>query len=687
MTSVQESTEGWWFRDHRQSEPLTIEECHFSSLLYVAALAALASALVLGSPLNFRLILSCLLSAFALACSFLSKHLRAPVAVAVAVFFLVSCLGQSKLEEGLNEKYSCDLAPGARSVFSGFLAKPPGSQSWQLEDASLVLPSGEVCTKLRHWQVILYPAEDLGSQKVLETGRFIEFSGNAYASWRSRQISLYNAKPCASLSSNGLYYERFFADLRKRLASFHRQSMGAEAGSLLGSLVLGERASPIDAELKFCFTQCGLSHLLAASGMNLTIVVAFAAFLSSGAKKAWFRPTLSLFSVLLFSSLTGPSPSVLRASCMCLLAVFFSLFSRVPGLKTLALTVLLFLLIDPLAVFDVGLQLSLAATYGILTLVPCMESLLGELVRHKQSLRKLVSLVAVILSAQVAVLPLQLYYFGSLNLVFLPANLLAEPLVVPLTILGFLSTLMALPFSVLGLTESPFTFPALLLDWLSLPLVQLLAGLARYLAAHFPALALEKPQVLQLLIYYLLLFQIVLLKGRFSVLKFGRLALFSLLLAFLFAAHFYLKSPIFELAFNSKGFVVRRSGGAIYYHLNCQSVALSRYLQRLPEPKTELSPSDAVLPEHEPCQILFAKDRLLVRVIPEGKDYRFQFFTTGDGNPKVDARASSPVLTLRRGEGRSYILEGQLNLPILPLIVLQGRVQSHGGLTFCRFGL
>ncbi|MBN8661425.1 MAG: ComEC/Rec2 family competence protein [Candidatus Obscuribacter phosphatis] len=689
MTSVQKSTEGWWFNDHPRSDPVSIEECHFSSLLYVSALAALLSALCLNLPLNVRILAYSILFAFGVVCSLLSKSLRAPVVVALLCFALLALVGQSKLDQGLAEAAGGELNRGERAVFSGFLSLSPGSQLWQLEDASLILPSGEVSSKMRHWQTTLHLAKDFSAEHTLQPGRFAVFCGNAYPSWQSRRLSLYNARlsSSSSLSSTSLYYEQFFAELRGKLATFHSQAMGKEAGSLLGSLVLGERASPISADLKLCFTQCGLSHLLAASGMNLTVVVAFAVFLSRGSKFAWFRPTVSLFSILLFSSLAGASPSVLRASCMCLLALFFSLFSgvRVPGLKTLALTVLLFLFIDPLAVFDVGLQLSLAATYGILTLVPCMEALLAEFVGQRQSLRKLVSLLAVILSAQVAVLPLQLYYFGTVNPIFLPANLLAEPLVVPLTILGFLSTLMALPFSALSLTESPLIFPSLALDWLSLPLVQLLALITRWLAGNFPSLVLEKPQALHLLIYYLLLFQIVLLKGRFASVKFARLALLSVLLAFLFAAHFYIKSPIFELAFNSKGFVVRRSGGAVYYHFSSENGALSRYLQRLPEKKIEVSLAKPAEPTSSNYDLNFAKDRLLIRVLQDqdGRNYLFQFFPADSGALGAEA----PLLTLRRVGVRSYLLEGRLSLPILPLVVLRGQVQTHGGLTFCRLGL
>lgn len=696
MTSVQKSTEGWWFNDHPRSDPVNIEECHFSSLLYVAALAALLSALCLNLPLNVRLLTYAISFAFGVVCSLLSKSLRAPAVVALLCFALLALIGQSKVDQGLAEAAGGggELNRGERAVFSGFLSLSPGSQLWQLEDASLILPSGEVSSKMKHWQTTLHLAKDFSAEHTLQPGRFAVFCGNAYPSWQSRRLSLYNARlssssvfSSSSLPSTSLYYEQFFAELRGKLATFHSQAMGKEAGSLLGSLVLGERASPISADLKLCFTQCGLSHLLAASGMNLTIVVAFAVFLSRRSKFAWFRPTVSLFSILVFSSLAGASPSVLRASCMCLLALFFSLFSgvRVPGLKTLALTVLLFLFIDPLAVFDVGLQLSLAATYGILTLVPCMEALLCELVGQRQSLRKLVSLLAVILSAQVAVLPLQFYYFGTVNPIFLPANLLAEPLVVPLTILGFLSTLMALPFSALGLTESPFIFPALALDWLSLPLVQLLALMTRWLAGNFPSLVLEKPQALHLLVYYLLLFQIVLLKGRFASVKFARLALLSMLLALLFAAHFYIKSPFFELAFNSKGFVVRRSGGAVYYHFSSESGALSRYLQRLPEKKIEVSLTKPSVPSGSTYELTFAKDRLLIRVFqdPDGRNYLFQFFTADSGALGAEA----PLLTLRRGGVRSYSLDGRLCLPILPLVVLRGQVQTHGGLTFCRLGL
>lgn len=252
------------------------------------------------------------------------------------------------------------------------------------------------------------------------------------------------------------------SELRQKLLQLHQLAIGSELGPLLGSMVLGERACKLDGQMKLTFNRVGLSHLLAASGMNLTIILAALMLCRSvfndrpepARAKGSFEIWLSLLAVLGFTMLAGPSPSVNRAAIMCSLALFSSLLFRgLPAVRALCLALLINIACDPLCVFDLGLELSYCATFGVLVLLPlvqsgfdrCFESLPAVL--RLPLLQLFLRLLSVVLAAQASVMPLQLFYFGQFSTLFLPANLLAEPLVAPITVLGFASTIWPVHFS------------------------------------------------------------------------------------------------------------------------------------------------------------------------------------------------------------------------------------------------
>jgi hypothetical protein len=99
-------------------------------------------------------------------------------------------------------------------------------------------------------------------------------------------------------------------------------------------------------------------------------------------------------------------------------------------------------LFDPASIADVGLQLSYAATAGILVLAKPLTRLWSNrscLVRHW-----LAESIAVVFASQTAVLPIQLIYFCQIGLMFVPANLAVTSMLGPVTILGFSSSVLSL---------------------------------------------------------------------------------------------------------------------------------------------------------------------------------------------------------------------------------------------------
>ena len=262
------------------------------------------------------------------------------------------------------------------------------------------------------------------------------------------------------------------ADLRRRMAQAMVARGGPEAGGVLAALVLGSAVVPVPLEVRDAFRVSGLSHALAASGFHLTVLLGAVMALARGGPRP-LRWGLALGAMLLFLLLAGPQPSVVRAVVMGTMAFLVQEGGRRSRpLGVLLLCLLLMLLWQPSWLLDVGFQLSVAATAGLLlTARPLEERLAGP--TPGKARRWLAVAIAVPLAASFWTLPLQLLHFGSVPLYAVAANLAVDPLLTPLTLGAMAMALVAV------------TVPALLglVAWPLLPLTQLLLWISRQFAA------------------------------------------------------------------------------------------------------------------------------------------------------------------------------------------------------------
>ena len=224
------------------------------------------------------------------------------------------------------------------------------------------------------------------------------------------------------------------ADLRRRIADRFLAVAGPEVGGLLAALPEAMNAD---------FRAAGLSHALAASGFHLTVLLGAVQALGRPLGRA-LRLPLAGGAIALFLLLAGPQASVVRAvvaGALALLILESGRRGRPIGL--LALTVVLMLLLRPIWWSDLGFQLSVAATAGLLVSAGPLETLLagGAASRGR---RWLAAAVAVPLAASLWTLPLQLIHFGVVPLYAVPANLAVEPLLTPLTLGAMAMALVAL---------------------------------------------------------------------------------------------------------------------------------------------------------------------------------------------------------------------------------------------------
>lgn len=194
----------------------------------------------------------------------------------------------------------------------------------------------------------------------------------------------------------------------------------AERGVLLGVSV-GDR-SAIPGAVGDDLRAAGLSHLTAVSGQHVALLLAM---LAPVMRRVPVRPRAVAVAMVLagFVVLTRGEPSVLRAVGMAVaVEMARSGGQHVRGVRVLGLTVTALLVIDPLLVWSVGFQLSVAATLGIAV---GASRLAGRLPGPAY----LTNLVAMGVCAQLAVAPLAVAYFGQVPVTGLVANVLVAPVI------------------------------------------------------------------------------------------------------------------------------------------------------------------------------------------------------------------------------------------------------------------
>lgn len=207
--------------------------------------------------------------------------------------------------------------------------------------------------------------------------------------------------------------------------------------SFMAGLILGSR-SGIAAHLMEDFNTTGLTHIIAISGYNITLVIVFVAslfgFLSR--KKKVF---VSIIFIFAFVVLVGGSAAVVRAGIMGSISLLALWFGREYQVEiALLLAAFLMAIWNPkIIVYDLGFQLSFLATMGLIFVAPKIERWFLFLPKNF-GIRESVLMT---MSAQILALPVIIYNFGRLSLISPLANLFVLPFIPLVMMFGFMAVL------------------------------------------------------------------------------------------------------------------------------------------------------------------------------------------------------------------------------------------------------
>jgi competence protein ComEC len=214
---------------------------------------------------------------------------------------------------------------------------------------------------------------------------------------------------------------RFIYSCRKSLLKILKEQINSpNEYAVASALILGAK-DKLNTEIKNAYADTGAMHVLAVSGLHVGILVAMLSFLLGlfrSSHKWWKKSKVLLLLTILwgFALLTGASASVLRASTMFTFVIIGPLLDRKINIyNSLGASAFLLLCINSLMLFDIGFQLSYLALIGIIYLHPriyklwCIENRLGDWIWNG---------ISISLAAQIATLPIALYYFHQFPMFF-----------------------------------------------------------------------------------------------------------------------------------------------------------------------------------------------------------------------------------------------------------------------------
>ncbi len=217
-----------------------------------------------------------------------------------------------------------------------------------------------------------------------------------------------------------------------------------ESGALV-AMLLGEKYLLGD-EIKTLYQQNGISHILAISGLHVSLIGMFVFAVLKRLKIPIFISTLvTVFLLYCYGVLTNFSVSTSRAVVMMTIMLLAPLAGKTYDmLSALSLSAFLILLQNPLQVFSAGFLLSYGAVLGIAVIQPCF----GQLFQKKNII---LDSIYISTSAQLATAPIVIYFFYQLPIYGILVNLIILPFVTILTLTSIFAGILGAVYLPLGI--------------------------------------------------------------------------------------------------------------------------------------------------------------------------------------------------------------------------------------------
>lgn len=353
-----------------------------------------------------------------------------------------------------------------------------------------------------------YPAYHYGDLlqvkgKLEEPPQLDEFDYAGYLASQGIHSTMLYPKTEVLATGKGLKPLEWLYGLRNSLAQSLARVLPEPQASLAQGIILGIRYN-IPAEVRDSFVRSGTAHLLAISGLHLSIVAGI--LLSIGrwlfGRRHYIYIWLAMGTISFYALLTGMNPPVVRGAIMASVFLLAELLGRQrTAITTLALAGAIMIGLSPRLLWDASFQLSFLAMAGLIFLAPPFTAwgrrLVGKTIGEEgigvSLANTLTDSLAVTLAATIAVWPVVAHYFGIISLAGPLATFLTLPTVPAAIICGVLAGLIGLIFLPLAQIIGWFS-------WLFFSYILLLVG--GFASMPISAIEVGKVSTTLLIIYY-----------------------------------------------------------------------------------------------------------------------------------------------------------------------------------------
>ena len=313
-------------------------------------------------------------------------------------------------------------------------------------------------------------------QTPFESGDF------SYADYLARQ-GILSIMPYARVEKvgggQGSRIKSIIYNLRDRSHQTIKTLFPSPESDLLAGILLGLDQG-LSESLQEAFRRTGTTHIIAISGFNIAILAGlFTSLFTRLLGRKWGALT-AITAISIYTILVGADAAVVRAAFMGALGVFGGMFGRQQnGLNSLGLASLGMVLITPDLPWDIGFQLSAAATMGLILYAQPLSARLTKFFLRwmpEEQANMLISPISEFLlftlAAQIMTLPIVAYHFGGLSCLALLANPLILPVQSLVMILGGISLLTGLLLPGIGSIFALVALPSIsysirMVNWLA----------------------------------------------------------------------------------------------------------------------------------------------------------------------------------------------------------------------------
>ncbi len=231
--------------------------------------------------------------------------------------------------------------------------------------------------------------------------------------------------------SNNLFYYKIF-EFKNKLSKTINY-LYKDKSEFINSILIGEKEN-IDKIQKEIFSKTGVSHVLALSGIHVSILVTIIGY-SIGGINGFYKLILVGAILFIYSIMVGQSPSIVRAivySLIAYLAVFIQ--EKVDGISSLSFIGSILVIQNPYIIYNVSFQLSFLATLSIIY----FYGYINEKIKFK--------LISLTISANILTIPLVYYHFGNISFIAVISNIVVVPFLSIVIYISILSVII-LPVS------------------------------------------------------------------------------------------------------------------------------------------------------------------------------------------------------------------------------------------------